>query len=82
MRRKLTITIDEEVYEGLYRVVGPRHISGFLESLARSRVLGTDLDAAYAAMAADEASEAEALAWIEDSSLSIADPEEAGDETG
>ena len=81
MRRKLTITIDEEVYEGLYRVVGPRHISGFLESLARPHVLGEDLDAAYVAMAADQAREAEALAWVEASSSDVADSEEAGDET-
>ena len=31
MQRKLTITIDEQVYEGLYRVIGPRKISNFIE---------------------------------------------------
>ena len=36
MRKKLTITIDEEVYEGLRKVIGPRHISSFLESLAQT----------------------------------------------
>jgi hypothetical protein len=65
MRRKLTITVDEEVYEGLRRVVGPRHISAFLEALARPHVILTDLDAGYAAMAADEAREADALEWAE-----------------
>ena len=44
MRKKLTITIDEEVYEGLRRVVGPRHISGFIETLARPHVVMADLD--------------------------------------
>ncbi|MCZ7663116.1 MAG: hypothetical protein M5U22_09395 [Thermoleophilia bacterium] len=39
MRRKLTITVDEEVHEGLRRVVGPRHISRFLEALARPHVV-------------------------------------------
>ena len=65
MRKKLTITIDEEVYEGLRKVVGPRHISSFLEALARPHVVMGDLDEGYAAMAADSAREAETLAWIE-----------------
>ena len=65
MRKKLTITIDEEVYEGLRKVVGPRHISSFLEALARPHVVLGDLDEGYAAMASDPGREAEALAWIE-----------------
>lgn len=65
MQKKLTITIDEEVYKGLYRVVGPRHISKFVESLVRPHVVAEDLDAAYAAMASDETREAEALEWAE-----------------
>lgn len=63
MSRKLTITIDESVYDGLYRVVGPRRISQFIERLVRPHVL--DLDAAYAAMAEDADREAEALEWAE-----------------
>ena len=65
MQKKLTITIDAKVYEGLYRVVGPRKISGFIEDLVRPHVVLPDLDAAYEAMAADEAREAEALALAE-----------------
>jgi predicted CopG family antitoxin len=65
MRRKLTITVDEEVYEGLRRVIGPRHISRFLETLARPHVVLADVDAAYAAMAADEVREKDALEWAE-----------------
>lgn len=65
MQKKLTITIDEQVYEGLYRVVGPRHISQFIESLVRPHVLGKDLEAAYQAMAQDEQRETEALEWAE-----------------
>jgi hypothetical protein len=38
MRKKLTITIDEDVYAGLYRVVGRRKISKFIESLVRPHV--------------------------------------------
>ncbi|MHB0981634.1 MAG: addiction module antitoxin [Thermoleophilia bacterium] len=78
MRRKLTITIDEEVYDGLRRVVGPRHISRFLETLARPHVVLADVDAAYAAMAADEAREQKALEWAEATIGDIACPEGNG----
>ena len=61
MSKKLTITIDDAVYDGLYRVVGPRRISRFIERLVRPHVL--DLDAAYAAMAGDEDREEGALEW-------------------
>jgi predicted CopG family antitoxin len=39
MHKKLTITLDEKVYEGLYRVIGRRNISRFLEELARPHVI-------------------------------------------
>ncbi len=65
VQKKLTITIAEEVYEGLYRQLGPRKISRFIEYLVRPYVLPRELDDAYAAMAADEAREAEALEWAE-----------------
>ena len=35
MQKRMTITMDEVVYEGLVRVVGRRKISAFLEGLAR-----------------------------------------------
>jgi predicted CopG family antitoxin len=63
--KKLTITIDERVYEGLYRRVGQRRISRFLESLARPHVIDSELEAAYRAMATDELREAEARMWSE-----------------
>jgi predicted CopG family antitoxin len=65
MQKKLTITIDEEVYEGLYQVVGPRRISRFIEDLVRPHVLHPDLEAAYAEMARDEKRERTALEWAE-----------------
>ncbi len=66
MHRKMTITIDEEVYAGLHKVIGRGNISQFLEGLARPYVLKEDsLDAGYQAMAADAAREAEAGAWCE-----------------
>ena len=65
MPKKLTITVDAEVYDGLHSVIGRRRISRFLNDLARPHVVGQDLSQGYAAMAADEAREAEAQAWTE-----------------
>ena len=65
MQKKLTITISEEVYEGLYEVVGPRRISRFIEDLVRPHVLYPDLEAAYAEMVREEEREQAALEWAE-----------------
>lgn len=65
MQKKLTITIDEKVYEGLYRVVGRRRISQFIEGLVRSKVLTDELEQGYLAMSQDTEREAEAMEWAE-----------------
>jgi hypothetical protein len=65
MPKKLTITVDAEVYDGLHSVIGRPRISRFLNDLARPHVVGQDLSAGYAAMAANEAREAEAEDWSE-----------------
>jgi predicted CopG family antitoxin len=65
MQKKLTITIDERVYDGLQKVVGPGKISQFIEVLVRPHVLNQELDAAYQEMALDEEREAEALEFSE-----------------
>ena len=65
MDRQLTITVSEELYEGLQRTVGIHRIGQFLERLARSQVLSEDVEAAYRDMAADEARELEAHRWSE-----------------
>jgi predicted CopG family antitoxin len=65
MQKKLTITIDEQVYEGLHTIIGPRRISRFIEDLVRPHVMFPDLEAAYQQMAEDEEREAEALEWAE-----------------
>jgi predicted CopG family antitoxin len=65
MQRKLTVTIDEEVYEGLREVIGPRKISRFIEDLVRPHVIKKEIYAAYKEMAADEVRETEALEWAE-----------------
>lgn len=64
MHRRMTITLDEAVYEGLYRTVGKRRMSQFIEDLLRPHVLdNTALDDGYRAMAADQAREVEAREW-------------------
>jgi predicted CopG family antitoxin len=73
MRKKLTITIDEQVYEGLHEVIGRRRISRFIEDLVRPHVMSPDLEAAYRDMAKDEAREAEALEWAEATIGDVAD---------
>jgi hypothetical protein len=73
MQKKLTITLDAQVYDGLHRVVGRRRISRFLESLARPHVTGQRLEAAYRQMAREEAREAEAHEWAEATVGDVAD---------
>lgn len=65
MQKKLTVTIDEEVYEGLRTVVGPRKISRFIEDLVRPHVIKRDMYAAYKEMAGDRIRESAALEWAE-----------------
>ncbi len=63
MHKKMTITLDEAVYEGLWRTIGKRKMSQFIEDLLRPHVLDTSLDDGYKAMAQDQAREAEAMEW-------------------
>jgi len=65
VRRKLTITVSEEVYQGLHAKIGAGRTSRFIEALARPHVVDAELDAAYEAMAADKNREAQALEWAE-----------------
>jgi ribosomal protein L15E len=63
MHKKMTITLDEAVYEGLWRTIGKRRMSQFIEDLLRPHVLDSALDNGYKAMAADTAREADATVW-------------------
>lgn len=65
MMRKLTITVDEDVYIGLRAKVGPRRISRFLNDLAKPLVTEDALLEGYRAMAADGVQESEADEWCE-----------------
>ena len=63
--KKLTITVSDDVYQGLRSKIGPRRISRFIDSLARPHVVNTDLEASYALMGSDERRETAALEWSE-----------------
>jgi predicted CopG family antitoxin len=63
MKRKLTITVSEDVYNGLQVIIGSGKISQFIEDLARPHVVPSSLEAGYMEAAQDEEQEAEALEW-------------------
>ena len=63
MHKKMTITLDEAVYDGLWRTIGRGRMSQFIEDLLRPHVLDKSLDDGYKAMAADKAREVDAMEW-------------------
>ncbi|MDN5836466.1 MAG: hypothetical protein L0H12_03840, partial [Nitrosospira sp.] len=73
MHKRMTITLDEAVYEGLYRTVGKRRMSQFIEDLVRPHVMDTSLDNGYRAMAADKERETEAREWSDALARDMAD---------
>ena len=66
MARRLTITLAEEVYEGLRQRVPRGQISRYIEQLVRPHVTDeAELEAGYRAMAADGDRERDAAEWNE-----------------
>ena len=65
MQKKLTITVDEEVYVGLHKTMDARKISRFIQEIVRPHVMRPNLEAAYAEMAKDKRREQEAAEWAE-----------------
>jgi hypothetical protein len=65
MQKKLTITVDEEIYEGLHKTIGPRKISRFIQEIVRPYVVRPNLESAYAEMAQDKRREKEAAEWAD-----------------
>jgi hypothetical protein len=63
MHKRMTITLDEAVYDGLNRTIGKGRMSQFIEDLLRPHVIDTALDDGYRAMAADVARETQAQEW-------------------
>ncbi len=73
MHKTMTITLDEAVYDGLYRTVGKRRMSQFIEDLVKPHVLDTALDEGYQLMAADGEREKDAQAWADGLIVDLAD---------
>jgi predicted CopG family antitoxin len=73
MVRKLTITVDDDVYVGLKAKVGERRISRFLNDLAKPLVSEAALVEGYRLMAADAEEEADAAVWVDDLLADAAD---------
>jgi metal-responsive CopG/Arc/MetJ family transcriptional regulator len=73
MRKRITITLDETVYDGLRRTIGKRGISRFIENLVRPYVLDSALDEGYQAMALDKERETEADEWCNGLAVDLAD---------
>ena len=73
MHKRMTITLDEAVYEGLNRAVGKRRMSQFIEDLLRPHVLDTALDDGYRAMAQDKDRELEAQEWCNELAKDMSD---------
>ena len=61
----MIISIDEEVYKALHRVIGHSNISRFIEDLARPHVLKSNLASTCQAMVVDAELEQLALEWAE-----------------
>lgn len=73
MSKRITITVDDAVYEGLRSVIGRRKISQFIESLVRPHVVPSSLAKAYREMARDTRREAEAAEWADATAGDAAD---------
>jgi predicted CopG family antitoxin len=64
MQKKLTITIDEEIYNKLYSLVGSRKISKFIEEVVKPYLVSNSLSDAYSSMSNDQEREEQANEWI------------------
>jgi len=64
-KKKITLMLDADVYEGIKAKVGARGIGAFLSELVRPHVVEDDLEAGYKAMAADKEYNKEATTWVE-----------------
>jgi hypothetical protein len=63
MHKRRTITLDEAVYDRLYRTVAKHKMSQYIWDLLRTLVLESSLDGGYRSMAADKQREAQAAEW-------------------
>ena len=75
MVRKITISMEPAVYDGLRHVIGVGRISAFINEIAKPFVVKESLAAAYEEMAADKTRELEAHDWVENLTPGAADEE-------
>lgn len=73
--QKLTINIDDEVYQGLQKHIGRGNIGRFLSDLARPYVVKHQLNQSYKAMAQDKTREKMAEEWCENLSSDVNEEE-------
>ena len=64
-KKKLTITLDADVYSGLHKKIGRGNIGNFLNKLAKIYVVTNELEVGYRAMAADASYGQETGEWLE-----------------
>jgi hypothetical protein len=64
-QRRLSITVDEVLYDRLQAVVGKQNISRLFRTLVRPIVTKKNLDDEYRLMAADKLRESEAREWCD-----------------
>ena len=65
MQKKLTITIDENIYRNLHAKIGRGKISKFIENLIKPYVNRNSLRQSYLEMSNNKEAEQEALEWVE-----------------
>lgn len=63
MHKKMTITLDENVYKALYLQVGRRKMSQFIEEAVMRELNSQSLDEQYREMAADQARNQDVAEW-------------------
>lgn len=66
-KKRLQITVDEDIYKGLYSRIGERQISAFICTLVRPHVVDdeAELERLFAEQTRDKERETKALAWSE-----------------
>lgn len=64
-KKKVTLMLDEQVYDALRAKVGGRGIGAYLSKLARPHIVKDEIEAGYMAMANDKEYNKEADQWIE-----------------
>ena len=65
MSRQLTITVSDDVYQGLESMAGDRTIGELIADLARPILAESTLEASYREMSFDVDREREACEWTE-----------------